>query len=141
MLGAVSRDVVSAYTVTPDTTQNMLKADKKELQSHLSTSIKAQPINESQTAFTLPSQISSSVRGSLNQHNHQLDWLCTAHISEAKRIEAFCTDCRLPLCMGCILTNAHTTHSIVSLPEAAQSIASQATDKFATVVTDGVEII
>ena len=57
-------------------------------------------------------------------------WVCQTHIAEQKRVEAFCKDCRSPLCMGCILTNQHTSHEILSLQEASQELVSQVQERF-----------
>ena len=66
-------------------------------------------------------------------------WLCAAHSTELKRVEAFCSDCCLPLCMGCILTNRHTAHSIISLVEANRTLAEKVNSLFKTVLADGVK--
>ena len=83
------------------------------------------------SAFTLPSQFS---QGSLADH-----WLCNIHINDFKRVEAFCSDCRQPLCMGCILTNKHTSHSIKSLPEAKQDLMTLVDQKFQSIVAGSVD--
>jgi hypothetical protein len=41
------------------------------------------------------------------------DPICSSHIQ--KRIEAYCQDCKLTICMECILTQAHKNHEIVSI--------------------------
>lgn len=74
-----------------------------------------------QTAFTLPSHPSTSSLAD--------QWLCMTHIAELKKVEAFCKDCRSPLCMGCILTNKHTSHEIMSLTEASQVLAQQLSER------------
>ena len=56
-------------------------------------------------------------------------------------MEAFCSDCRIPLCMGCILTNKHTSHCIISLVDANKSLKKSVAEKFASNVTDGMTVI
>ena len=58
-----------------------------------------------------------------------------------RRVEAFCSDCQLPLCMGCILTNQHTAHKIVSLVEACTMLERAVEEKYGTVIPDGVRAI
>ena len=47
-----------------------------------------------------------------------MDHFCARHSS--KKIEAYCPDCRMTLCIDCILTQEHKNHEIVSIPEGSQ---------------------
>jgi hypothetical protein len=41
------------------------------------------------------------------------DPFCSYHVS--KKIEAYCQDCKVTLCIDCILTQEHKNHEIVSI--------------------------